>query len=272
MISVENPLEFFRYGVFIKALIGSVLSGFLCSLVGVYVFLRNMSFIGAGLAHIAFAGIAFGLLIGNFPLLWGFIFAFMASSAIWFLNYKGRLTFDATIGVLFATSMGLAVLFLGISGKYRSEALSYLFGSPLMVESSDVWILALTAIVITVLTVLFYKELYLTVFSEEIAKASGVPVEVITFAATSFITIAVVGAMKAVGALLVFSLLVMPPAAAYEIVNSFKEMIVLSVVFGLFSAFSGMFFSLMFNVPSGSTITLVSFAIFLLSYIKRRRF
>ncbi|OMH41169.1 metal ABC transporter permease [Desulfurobacterium indicum] len=272
MISVENPLEFLKYGIFIKALIGSVLSGFICSIVGVYVFLRKMSFIGAGLAHIAFAGIAFGLLLGSFPLFWGFLFAFVASSAIWFLSYKGRLTFDATIGILFATSMGLAVLFLGISGKYRSEALYYLFGSPLMVESSDVWILAITAVLIAILTFSFYKEIYLTVFSEEIAKASGIPVEIVTFTATSFITVAVIGAMKAVGALLVFSLLVMPPASAYELTDSFGRMIVLSILFGLTSAFLGVILSLTFNVPSGSTITLVSFLLFLLSYIKRRRF
>ncbi|WP_457567542.1 metal ABC transporter permease [Desulfurobacterium sp.] len=272
MITVENPLEFLRYGIFVRALAGAVLSGVICSLVGVYVFLRKMSFIGAGLAHIAFAGIAFGLFLGSFPLLWGFIFAFVASSAIWFFGYRGRLTFDATIGILFATSMGLAVLFLGISGKYKSEALSYLFGSPLMVGSVDVSVLALTAAILVTVSVLFYKELYLTVFSEEIAKASGIPVEKITFVAMTFITVAVVGAMKAVGALLVFSLLVMPPASAYEVAGSFDKMLMVSVVFGFIAAFLGVFLSLTFNIPSGSTITLVSFLLFLLSYAKRRRF
>ncbi|SNR61961.1 metal ABC transporter permease [Desulfurobacterium atlanticum] len=271
MIEIANPFIFFKYGIFQKAIVASLLSGILCSIVGVYVYLRKMTFIGAGLAHIAFAGISFGLLVGYFPMLWGFIFTLLAAIMVWFFSYRGKLTADSTVGILFATSMGLAVFLLSISGKYRAEALSYLFGSPLTVNCIDIVFLFLTCVLLLILVVYYYRDIYLTIFSEEIAKASGISTEKITFVATFFISVAVVSAMKAVGALLVFSLIVVPPAAAYEIAESFTGMILFSVLFASFSVVLGLFFSFFFNVPSGSMITFVAFAVFVLSYIKKWR-
>jgi len=269
MMEIANPFIFLKYGIFQKAIVASLLSGILCSVVGVYVYLRKMTFIGAGLAHIAFAGISFGLLIGYFPMFWGFIFTLFAAILVWFFSFRGKLTADSTVGILFATSMGLAVLFLGISGKYRSEALSYLFGSPLTTSLIDIFFLFIACVLLLTLLIYYYRDIYLTIFSEEIAKASGISTERITFIATFFISVAVISAMKAVGALLVFSLLVVPPAAAYEIAESFTGMIIFSVLFASFSIILGLFLSFLFDVPSGSMITLVAFVIFVLSYIKK---
>ncbi len=268
IVRFENPFLFFEYSIFLKALIGSLLVGVICSIIGVYVYLKKISFIGAGLAHIAFAGISFGLMIGFSPMFCGFVFAFFSAVLLWSLSRKDRLTSDSTIGILFATSMGLAVFFLGLSGKYRSQALSYLFGSPLTIETVDVIFLMITALLLIFFVIYFYRDIYLTIFSEEIAKASGIPTEIITFFVTFFISVAVVSAMKAVGALLVFSLLVIPPAAAYENSNGLLKMLLLSVLFAVLSVFIGVLLSFSLDVPSGAMITIVSFLLFLLSYIK----
>ncbi len=267
MGELTNPLIFLSYGFAQKALFASLLSGFLCSLIGTYVVLRKMAFVGAGLAHIAFAGISLGLLIGVYPVGVGLAFSIAASAAIWYLSYRGKVHYDITIGILFSTSMGLAILFMGLSGKYRSSALSYLFGSPLTVNNGDIAILILTAAVAGAVYTFYWKEIYLTTFSEEIAKASGYRTELITFTASMITTVSVVMSMKAVGAILVFSLLVIPPASAYMVSKSYFRMVLLSIIFGVSSSVIGTLISFSIDVPSGAAITLTSFTLFLITYI-----
>jgi zinc transport system permease protein len=271
MGGIANPLQFLSYGFGTKALIASALSGFLCASIGTYVVLRRMAFIGAGLAHIAFAGISFGLLLGNAPIIWGLIFSVIASTMIWYLSHKTKIHYDITIGILFSTSMGLAILFLGISGKYKSEALSYLFGSPLTVNDLDIAILITATIITIAIYALLWKEIYLTTFSEEIAKASGYKTGLITFIMSTITTIAVVMSMKAVGAILVFSLLIIPPASAFIMSKSYFQMLCLSVIFGVTSAIFGTLTSFSLNVPSGAAITITSFLLFTATYIFNKK-
>ncbi len=265
-MSLAGLIEYLNYDIFRCSLSVSLLSGIVCSAVGVYVYLKKMSFIGAGLAHVAFAGIAFGLLLGFYPMLWAFSFALFSAVLIWFFSQNGKLTYDATIGILFSTSMGLAVIFLGFSGKYRSEALSYLFGSPLLASWKDALMLLFILAFLLSMIFLYRRELFLVIFSQEIAKASGIEVEALTLTLNVLIALSVVASMKAVGAILVFSLLIVPPASAYLLCRSLNSMFVLSVLFGITSALLGTFLSFLLDLPSGATITLVSFVIFILAY------
>jgi len=124
----------------------------------------------------------------------------------------------------------------------------------------------------TLLTFLFYfffwREIYIVTFSQDIARASGYNVELITFLAMNIVSLVVTLSIKAVGALLVFSLLVMPAASAYRFSRSYGEFFLLSVTFGFLSSFLGILLSFTFDIPSGAAITLISFLIFLLSTVK----
>ena len=264
---ISDPFLFLSYDFGIRALISSILSGFVCSAVGSYVVLRKMSFAGAGLSHVAFAGVAFGFLIGISPILTAFLFTLLASAVIWYLSRKG-FHFDVGMGVLFATSMALAVLFLSLSNTYGASVLSYLFGSPLSVETQDLLVLLVLAVLVSLFFVFFWREIYLIVFSEEIAKASGYRVGLITFLMNILIAAVVTFSLKAVGALLVFSLLVVPSASAFKLSKSYGQYFAFSIIFGVLSGFLGMLISFALDAPSGATITLVSFLIFLLSAIK----
>ncbi|TCK06413.1 metal ABC transporter permease [Phorcysia thermohydrogeniphila] len=267
-MELSNPLTYLQYGFGIKALISAILTGITCSAAGTYVILRKMAFIGAGLAHVAFAGVTFGLMLGSSPLLWAFLFSAVAGTALWYLSTKKAIHYDVTIGVLFATSMGLAVIFLSFSKSYGSEALSYLFGSPLSVETVDLFLLALATILTFSFYFFFWRDIYLITFSQDIAKASGYKVELLTFTASCLISLVVTLSIKAVGALLVFSLLVMPAASAYRFSRSYGEFFLLSVVFGFITSLLGILLSFTLDVPSGAAITLISFLIFLLSAVK----
>ncbi len=264
---VSNPFLFLSYDFGIRALISSILSGFVCSAVGSYVVLRKMSFAGAGLSHVAFAGVAFGFLIGISPILTALFFTLFASGVIWYLSRKG-FHFDVGMGVLFATSMALAVLFLSFSNTYGASVLSYLFGSPLSVETQDLVVLLALTVIVSLFFAFLWREIYLITFSEEIAKASGYRVELITFLMNLLVAAVVTFSLKAVGALLVFSLLVVPSASAFKLSKSYGQYFVLSVLFGVLSGFIGMLISFSLDAPSGATITLVSFLIFLFSAIR----
>ena len=264
-MELHNPFVYLHYGFGVKALVSAILSGIVCSAVGSYVVLRKMAFIGAGLSHVAFAGIAFGLLLGSSPILFALLFTLVAGVVLWYLSTKKQIQYDVTIGILFAASMGLAVMFLSFSSSYSSEALSYLFGSPLIVSNLDISLLVFVALVTFFFYSFFLKEIYLITFSEDIAKASGYNVELLTFLASLLIAFAVTLSIKAVGALLVFSLLVMPAASAFKIARNYNSFFFLSVLFGFLSSFLGIFLSFLLDIPSGAAITLLSFLIFLFS-------
>lgn len=264
---IHDPLVYLAYPFGIKALIASVMSGFILSSLGVYIVLRKMAFMGAGLAHVAFAGVAFGLLIGNFPIFWGIVFTQIAGYIIWYFSSRKMLQHDVTMGIIFAASMGLAVLFLGLSNHYGAEALGYLFGSPLTVTDTDLALLSMLFIITTIFIAFYYKEIYLICFSEDIAKASGCNVNLTTFLITVLVSSSVVVSMKAVGAILVFSLLVIPAASAFRLSKSYNQMFVLSIAFGTLSATIGIFLSFSLDIPSGASITLVSVGIFALTVL-----
>ncbi|WP_457679786.1 metal ABC transporter permease [Thermovibrio sp.] len=262
---INNPFSYFAYDFGIKAFLSALLTGLTCSAVGSYVVLRKMSFAGAGLAHVALAGVAFGILAGLNPTFSALVFTTIASVIIWFFQSKKGLHFDATMGILFATSMALAVLFLSLSGAYGSQALSYLFGSPLSATGFDLVFLLILTLSVFAFYLFFWREIYLITFSREIAKASGYKVELITLFMSLLISWVITLSLKAVGALLVFSLLVMPAASAFKVARSYRSFFLLSVIFGFLSSFLGILVSFTLDAPSGATITLVSFLIFLLS-------
>jgi len=265
---LHNPLLYLSYDFGLKALISAVLTGLACSAVGSYVVLRKMSFAGAGLAHVALAGVAFGIFSGVNPTLTALLFTLLSSVLIWFFQTKRGLHFDATMGALFATSVALAVIFLSLSGAYGSSALAYLFGSPLGVSGSDLLLLGATSLAVFLFYLFFWREIYLIAFSQEIAKASGYKVELITFLMSLLIGIVITLSLKAVGALLVFSLLVMPAASAFRLAKGYFHFFALTVLFGFLSSFFGIFVSFALDAPSGATITLISFLIFLFSLFR----
>ena len=264
-----NPFLFLSYDFGSYALISSLLVGFSCSLLGSHVVLRKMSFSGAGLAHVAFAGVAFGFLTGIPPMAAALAFSLVASLIIWFFQVKKGIHFDVTMGTVFAVSMAFAVLFLSLSNAYGAKILSYLFGDPLAVERLDIVTLLFTALLSILFFLFFRREIYLISFSQEIAKASGYPVELITCLFNLLLALTVTLSIKAVGALLVFSLLVAPAASAYKVSKNYKQYVFFSVTFGIVSGIFGVLAAFALNAPPGATITVVSFLIFIVASIIR---
>ena len=260
---MTNPFVYLSYSFGVKTLISTLTAGIVCSLVGTFIVLRKMTFIGAGISHVAFAGVALSLMFNLPPLLGAFAFSLIASVTVWYLERKYNIHHDVAIGILFAGSMGLAVAILSISGNYGSKVLSFLFGSPLTAESGELVFLVITALISLVFFSAFWKEIFLISFSEEIALASGIDADKITFFLFLLVSLAITTSIKTVGAVLVFSLLVVPPATALKITKGYKSFVAASVATGMLSSVLGVLISFSFDIPTGAGITLSSIAIFL---------
>lgn len=267
-------LEMFSYGFMQRAFLASFLIGLACSVIGVFVVLKGLSFIGAGTSHAAFAGVALAFLIGAPPLLVAVLFGL---STVWitgFLQEKGKMKPDVSIGIFYTLTMALAILFIGLMKAYNPEVYGYLFGSILSVTSFDLKVILALSLGILATVFLFFKEFHFISFDQEMAEASGIPARNLSFLLLNLISLTIVISLKAVGAILVFALLVIPAAAAEQWANNMRSMMTYSVLIGIFSSWLGVMLSYWFDLPSGSTIVLLATLIFFVAVLtspKRRK-
>ncbi|HXX59349.1 MAG TPA: metal ABC transporter permease [Dehalococcoidales bacterium] len=266
-------MEILGYQFMQNAILAALLGGIACSVIGVFVVLLHMPFIGVAMSHAAFAGALFGLWLGFNPLIGALLFSLAAAAIIGPLADKGQLSPETSLGVVFSLMLGIAFLLLGVIPSTRSEALQLLWGSILTLGRGDVILLAVVALVVVGLVFLFFKEIQATIFNRNIALAVGLPATFIFYGVLFLTGASITTSLRSIGGLLIFSLILNPAAAAYQITYSMKKMFVLSAVFGVLSGWIGLFFSYVFNVPSGAMIVIVSSVIFALATIfspKRR--
>ena len=257
-----------------RAFVASALIGVVCSLVGVFVVLKGLAFIGAGTAHAAFTGVALGFLIGVSPFFMSVVFGL---STVWItaiLETKVKMKPDISLGIFYTFTMALAIFFIGLMPTYNPEVLGYLFGSILSVTSFDLkTILALSLVILSCLA-LFFKEFHFISFDQEMAEASGIPAKILFFLLLNLISLSIVISLKAVGAILVLALVVIPAASAMQWATHIRSMMLGSAVIGVLASWAGLFLSYRFDLPSGATIVIFLTAVFALSAIfspKRKR-
>lgn len=257
-----------------RALITSILVGIICGLVGVFIILRGLIFMGAGIAHSAFAGGALGILLGINPFITIFLFSTSSAMTIGFINEKGYVEDNnVAVGIIFSLTMALAVLFISLIKTYNASVIAILFGNVLIVTTGDMILLISIAIIIVMIIFFMKKELFFITFDDEMAKATGLPVKFISYVFLILISLAIVVSLKAIGAILVFAMITTPAAAAYQWSYKINRILWLSIIFGAISSFVGLFISFILNLPSGSTITITVSIIFVISIIlspKRR--
>lgn len=266
--------DFLTYGFMQRAILSATLIGVLCSIIGVYVVLKGISFIGAGTAHAAFAGVTLGFLINFNPLALAILFGLATTWISHYLSQRGEVKLDVSIGTFYTFTMALAILFLGLMRVYNAEVYGYLFGSILSVTSQDLWVITGLTLLVLLLVSLFYKELHFITFDPEMAEASGIPAKWLFFLLLNLIALTIVVSLKAVGALLVFALIVIPAATAYQFTHSMRQMMMYSVIIGITASVGGVLLSYQFDLPSGATIVLLATTLFFLSVIfspKRRK-
>jgi manganese/iron transport system permease protein len=256
-----------------NAILSALLGGVACAVIGVFVVLMHMPFIGVAMSHAAFAGALLGLWLGFDPLVGALVFSLGAAAVIGPLADRGQLSPETSLGVIFSLMLGLAFLFLGLMPGTKSTALSFLWGSILTNTRSDIVLLAVVAAAVISVVLIFFKEIQATVFNRTIALSVGLPATVVMYGILFLSGATITASLRSIGGLLIFSLILNPAAAAYQLTYNMKRMFLLAAGFGVISGWLGLLISYVFDIPSGATIVITSSGIFALAAIfspKRR--
>ena len=258
--------DFFRNAVLVATFAGS-----LCGLVGVYVVLRGMSYIGHGLSHAIFGGYAASALLGVNVIVGAGVWGVLSALSITTITRRRVIGSDAAIGVVTTASFALGLAMFAIWGRRGSSFDNTLFGSILGVSSGDVLlvvgVLALTAAVVF----LAWRPLLFTTFDPEVADVSGVRTGLVDAALMIVLSLSILVTLQVLGVTLVAATIVIPPTVARMLTSSFTRMLWLSVAIGATCGFVGMNLSYHLDVQSGPTIVLVGTALFLVVFLATGR-
>jgi len=266
-------IDMFSYSFMQRALLAGCLIGVLCAVLGVFLVLRRLSLIGDGLAHITFGSVALALfagLQGAAMLLVSLPVVVLASLGILKLAHKARLGGDAAIGIVSSLGIALGVMLAVLGRGYGVDLFSYLFGSILAISRTELLVAA--ALFVTVLTLLwlYYHDLVALSFNEELASVGGIKSRFLNGLLAVLTALTVVLAMKLVGVMLISALLILPASAALQVARGFRMTVLLAVVSALISVVGGIVLSFMLNLPSGATIILLAFGLFVLAFLYRK--
>jgi manganese/iron transport system permease protein len=267
---IEFLIAPFEFGFMQRALLGGVLVGAICALVGTYVVLRGLAFVGDALAHAAFPGVVIAYLLKGNIHLGAAIFALATALGIGLISRRGRVSYDTAIGILFAGAFALGVLLMSTLRGYTVDLFSFLFGNVLGISRQDLLSVGLLGAVVVLTIILFYKELLLLCFDPTVAEAMGYPVQTLNYLLLALIALTIVISIQAVGIILVVALLVTPSATASLLTQRFFRMMMLGALLAALAAVIGLYISYYLNVASGAAIVLVSTCLFFLVLAGRR--
>lgn len=252
-----------------RALVASVLVGLLGSYYGVFVVQRRLSFLGIGLSHAAFGGVALGLLLHVNPIWIAGPFTVLVALSISWVTQRGRVAGDTAIGVLFAVAVALGIVLLSLRQTYTADAFAYLFGSILAVREADLWVAGGLAFVTLLAGPMWGRWAYAT-FDRDLARADRVAVARDDYVLAALLAITVVAAVKIVGIILAAAFLVIPAATARLLASTFRAMTGWAMLIGVLSAVGGLLASYGLDVPSGATIILGQALLFFVALLGTR--
>ncbi|HLC91325.1 MAG TPA: metal ABC transporter permease [Candidatus Nanoarchaeia archaeon] len=249
---------FLQYGFMQKALLGGIAIALCCGLVGPFLVLRRLSLLGDGLAHLAFGGVALGLLLGVNPIIAALITVVLGS--FWVRSLvKKNIYGDAAIALLLSLGVGLGVVIIGIVRGFNTNLYSYLIGSILALSITDIIIAFSLLMGVIIFLLFFYRDMFHLTFNEELAQLSRKNIPLANFLFTILIAMVVVVSIRAVGILLVSALLVIPTLVALNISKSFKQTLLISSISSIVAVIFGIIFSFIVDIPPSGSIVLLLF-------------
>jgi manganese/iron transport system permease protein/iron/zinc/copper transport system permease protein len=263
-------IEFFTepmgYDFFQNGLLAATLVGALCGLMGVYIVLRRMSYIGHGLSHSVFGGAVVSYIINvNFYLgagAWGFVSAILINA----VARRRKIGADAAIGIITTASFALGVALISKRRTFTRNFEAALFGNILGVDRQDIVVISCVTAVVAAGIFFAYKQLLFVTFDSELAQVYGVPVAWIDAGFALALAATVVASLNVVGVTLIAASIVVPPVTARLLTDSFGKMLILSTLIGMSGGIFGMFFSYEWDIASGAAIVLFLTAVFLVVY------
>lgn len=257
-------IEPMQFGFMQRALLVSALAATACGIVGTFVVLRGMAFLGDAIAHSALTGMAVAFLFGANIFLGALCWAVPASLVISTLSRRSGIRIDAIIGVVFAGGFAVGVIIINSLASYAGDLLGILFGNVLGASWTDVLTVGVLALGVTGVIGALYKELVFTTYDPTVAEAAGVPVRFLEYLLPLLVALTTVAAIKTVGNVMVMSLLVVPSVTGTLLAQRLLSIMVASVACALTAVIVGLYCSFYFDLPTGPTIVVVSVGLLLL--------
>ena len=267
---IDLIVEPFQYSFMLRALFVSSMIGIICPVLGAYVVIRGMGFMGDAMAHSVLPGIVIALIVGVSPFLGSVPMAILVAVTVGYLIRSKAVTEDTAFGVLFAGLFSIGLVIISVVGGLAVSVEDILLGQILGVSNSDILISFILTMVVMISLIAFHKQLIFSGFDPVGSVVAGLNVGALNYMFLILLGIAIVVTLHVVGVVLVVGLLVTPAAAAQLVIRRFTKAMMLAISFGLISAVTGLYVSYYFDLPSGPVITLVSFVIFLFCVIYSR--
>ncbi len=266
---MNELLSYFNYPFVRYALIAGVLIALCAALLGVTLVLKRYSMIGDGLSHVAFGAMAIATVCSMAPMTVALPITIVAAIILLGINSNSKIKGDAAIAMISVGALALGYLLLNIfsaSSNVSGDVCTTLFGSTsiLTLSESDVWLCAALAVVVLLVFVIFYHKIFAVTFDESFASATGTKTKAYNILIAVVTAVVIVLAMNLVGALLISALIIFPALSAMRIFKSFLSVIISSAVISILCAVSGIFVSIIYSTPVGSTIVAANIVFFIL--------
>lgn len=263
-------LHFLSYAFIQRAYLAGSFVAVLCAILGLFLVLRKLSLIGDGLSHVSFGAIALGLFLGFYPFYVAIPLVIMASYLVLKLTEKAKIYGDAAIGIVSSISIAGGVVLASLSNGFNVDLFSYLFGNILAISSQEVLLSVGLSVVILLVIIFLYNDLFSTTFDEQYAKITGIKTERINVALMFLTAVTVVLAVKVVGIMLVSAMLILPASTALQIAKGFKAAMITAAIIAVFSVLAGITISFYADLPAGATVVMVNFLLFALAFLVKK--
>ncbi|MBD0343064.1 MAG: metal ABC transporter permease, partial [Microcoleus sp. Co-bin12] len=264
----QTLIEPLQYGFMQRSLLIAILVGIVCAIVGSYLMVQRLALLGDAISHSVLPGLAIAFILGANIFIGAFIAGVLSTVIIAWIKTRSTIKEDAAMGIVFSAFFALGITLITIVQKDNKIDLNhFLFGNILGVTAEDAIDTALIVALVLLVVVFFYKELLFYTFDPLGAQATGLPVNLLNFGLMVLIALTIVASLKAVGVVLVLSLLITPASTAYLLVTRLHQVMILGAIIGVISSISGMYLSYFYNLPSGPAIVLVASGLFVLSLL-----
>ena len=265
---IQTLIEPLQYGFMQRSLVIAILVGIVCAIVGSYLMVQRLALLGDAISHSVLPGLAIAFILGANIFIGAFIAGVLSTVIIAWIKTRSTIKEDAAMGIVFSAFFALGITLITIVQKDNKIDLNhFLFGNILGVTAADAIDTALIVALVLLVVVFFYKELLFYTFDPLGAQATGLPVNLLNFGLMVLIALTIVASLKAVGVVLVLSLLITPASTAYLLVTRLHQVMILGAIIGVISSISGMYLSYFYDLPSGPAIVLVASALFVLSLL-----
>lgn len=264
---IEILVEPLTYGFMQRGMLAAIMVGILCAVVGCYVVLRGMAYLGDAMSHAILPGVAIAYILKGDILIGALVAALVVALGIGFFTRRGTIKEDTAIGILFAATLSLGVALISTIKTYALDLTHILFGNVLGVSNGDLVLIAGLGLVVLLTIILLYKELLVVSFDPVLAATLRLPTELLKNVLLILIALAVVVSLQTVGVGLVAAMLVTPAATAYVLTRRLPSMMLLSAFLGALASVIGLYLSYYLNISSGAAIVLTATIFFFVAYL-----